>query len=295
MKKALVTGATGFVGSHLVRGLLRNGWKVDIIVRPSSSLSMLADVEEQIGKFVHAGNTREMLDIVAASKPDVVFHVASLVLSRHQPEQVEGLVRSNVLFGTQLLEAMAASGVRKMVNTSTSWEHYEGKVYSPVNLYAATKRAFQDILQYYVEAQGVRAITLKLFDTYGPNDPRPKLLNLLLKAARTGEELALSPGEQKIDLVHVDDVTSAYLVAAGRLLSGNVEGHECYGVYSGKAIRIRELVRLVEKKTGRKLNVRWGGRDYRPREVMEPYYGLNTPPGWSPQHTLEQSVESLVC
>ncbi|WP_287962491.1 NAD-dependent epimerase/dehydratase family protein [Alcanivorax sp.] len=295
MKKALVTGATGFIGSHLVRALLRNGWEVDVIVRPCSSLSMLTDVEARIGTCEHAGDMQGMLDIVTVSKPDVVFHVASLFLSNHQSEQVEELIRSNVLFGTQLLEAMAASGVRKMVNTSTNWEHYEGKDYSPVNLYAATKRAFQDILQYYVEAKGVQAITLKLFDSYGPNDPRPKLLKLLLEAANTGKPLALSPGEQKIDLVHVDDVASAYLVAAERLLSRKVTECECYGVYSGKAVSIRELVRFVEEKTGRTLHVCWGGRGYRSREVMEPYYGLNPPPGWSPKHTLEQGLESLLC
>ncbi|RME61371.1 NAD-dependent epimerase/dehydratase family protein, partial [Candidatus Parcubacteria bacterium] len=159
-----------------------------------------------------------------------------------------------------------------------------------VNLYAATKKAFQDILQFYIEARGLRAITLKLYDTYGANDPRPKLINLLQRAAETGEALALSPGEQKADFVHVDDVVNAYRIAAERLLGGQVAGHEGYGVYTGRPLTIRRLVALMEEKLGRKLNVTWGGRPYRDREVMAPYYGLPTLPGWKPKHALEDSL-----
>lgn len=285
MAKALVTGATGFVGSHLVHGLLRGGWSVDVVVRPSSNLAMLNKIKNKIGIHEHSGDTASFVEIISQSEPAVVFHVASLVLSEHKPEQVESLIQANVLFGTQLLEAMAHAGVHCLVNTSSYWEHYQDREYSPVNLYAATKKAFQDILQFYVEARGIRAITLKLYDTYGRDDPRPKLLNLLLQAAETGEELALSPGEQKIDLVHVDDVVSAYLVAAERLLGDEAKGHDIYGVYSGQSVSIRELVHLVEEKTGKSLNVLWGGRSYRPREVMAPYRGLKALPGWKPSHS----------
>ncbi|RME57509.1 SDR family oxidoreductase, partial [Candidatus Parcubacteria bacterium] len=286
MKKALVTGGTGFVGSHLVHGLLDDGWNADVIVRPSSDLHLLSHVAGKLGIYTFDGQTETMMQLVEKSEPDVVFHVASLFLSEHRPEQVQALIQSNILFGTQLLEAMSKAGVQRLVNTSTSWEHYGNKEYSPVNLYAATKRAFQDILQFYIEARGLRVITLKLYDTYGPDDPRPKLINLLLRAAETGEAVALSPGEQKIDLVHVDDVVSAYQIAAEQLLGGQVAGHEVYGVYTGRPLTIRRLVALMEEKSGRKLNVTWGGRPYRDREVMAPYYGLPTLPGWEPKHAL---------
>ena len=68
---------------------------------------------------------------------------------------------------------MKEVGVKILVNTGTSWQHYENKDYSPVNLYAATKQSFEAILQYYVEVASLKAITLKLFETYGLDDPRP--------------------------------------------------------------------------------------------------------------------------
>lgn len=279
-KRALVTGATGFVGSNLVRGLLNKGWMVDVIVRPSSSLEIFVDVKNNLSIHVFNGEMEQMSEIVLKSSPDVVFHVASMVVGEHESEQVVRIVSSNITFGSQLLEAMSLNGVSKFINTGTYWEHYENKHYSPVNLYAATKHAFQSILQYYVEAKGIKAVTLELFDPYGPNDPRPKLVNLLIRIAETGESLAMSPGEQKIDLVHIDDVVKAYIVVAKRLIDCKVEGHEIYGIGSGQPVTLKDVVAIIERQTGRKLNIEWGKRDYRSREVMLPYNGYDCIPGW---------------
>jgi len=279
-KKAFVTGATGFVGSHLVRVLLEAGWEVSVVVRPSSNLDVLAAVRDEITVHEYSGKIQSLTDAISICKPDVVIHVASLFLSEHQPEQIHALIESNILFGNHLLEAMVASDVKNFINTSTSWEHYENKDYSPVNLYAATKRAFQDIMQFYVEAKGVQAITLKLFDTYGTDDPRPKLMNLLKRIAETGEVLSMSPGDQEVDLVHINDVVKAYLIAAQRLLEGKVQGNEIYGVGTREPISLKELVTLIEEETGRKMNIEWGGREYRNREVMSVWEDYPKLPSW---------------
>src|SRR5450756_2345275 len=210
---ALVTGATGFVGGRLVRRLLVDGWETHAIVRPSSNAAILRDVLGSGNVRVHDGSTVGLIDILRSVHPDIVFHLASLVVGEHSTDDVDPLVQSNILFGVQLLEAMAVAGVSDIVSTGTYWQHYEGREYSPVSLYAATKQAFQDILQFYCEARGLRAVTLELPDTYGPDDKRPKLLSLLDRAARPGETLQMSPGEQLLDMLHVDDVVHGYEVA----------------------------------------------------------------------------------
>ncbi|OGU15855.1 MAG: NAD-dependent dehydratase [Geobacteraceae bacterium GWC2_53_11] len=293
MHKALITGGTGFVGSNLARRLVRDGWQVGIITIPNDNLDQIKDFADQVKLYVHDGSTDRMHAIVAEAQPDVVFHLASLFLSEHTPADITRLVSSNVLFGTQLLEAMAAQGVAKIVNTGTSWQHYENKPYSPVNLYAATKQAFEDILQYYVEARDVQAITLKLFDTYGPNDPRPKLFHLLDKIAREGTTLAMSPGEQMIDLVHIDDIVRAFVMAAERLMAGEASGHEKYGVSSEKPMPLKELVELYGCMIGSQLPIEWGGRPYRDREVMVTCTSLSILAGWSPEIRLEDGIRSV--
>lgn len=292
-RTALVTGVSGFVGSHLARRLLAEGWRVHGVVRPESKVTPLPTAGEGWALHRHDGTTEALVAIMAEVQPTVVFHLASLFLSEHQPRDVVALIQSNVLFGTQVVEAMARQKLRLLVNTGTSWQHYENRAYSPVNLYAATKQAFEAVLQYYVEACGLRVITLKLFDTYGPDDPRPKLMNLLKRVAVENQPLAMSPGEQWIDLVHVEDVVQAFLVAAERLRAGIVEGHERYAVSSGQPLSLRELVRQVEQTLGRALPIVWGERPYRAREVMQPWNGERLP-GWVTEVELRDGLGTTI-
>ena len=283
---ALVTGATGFLGEHLLQRLLVDGWETHAIVRPSSNATTLRDVLGSGNVHEHDGSTSGLINIVGSVCPLAVFHLASAVITDYVAVDVEPLIRSNILFGTQLLEAMAVAGVSVIVNTGTISQHYEGREYSPVYLYAATKQAFQDVLQFYCEARGLHAVTLELPDTYGPGDRRPKLLTLLANAARTGETLALTPGEQFLDLLHVDDVVHGYEVAADGLLTGKFPSPSRYRLSSGSLVRLKDVVELYREVTGHTVSVAWGGRPYRVREVMEPISPIPILPGWVPSKSL---------
>ena len=293
LKKTLVTGATGFTGSNLVKKLVQDDWNTSVIVRAKSSLSLLSDIKEYIKCYEHDGSSENMLDIISEAKPHIVFHLASYVYEGHEMADVTPLINSNILFGTQLLEAMRACNVKYMVNTGTFWQHYENQQYSPVDLYAATKQAFEDIIQYYVEAHEFNVITLELYDTYGPNDPRGKLISLIIEKMNTKEQLDMSPGEQLINLVHINDVVRAYEVAAIRLLSNEVLAHETYVVDSGEPVQLKKLIKKIEQLSGPTLKIKWAGRPYRFREIMSPYKGQRLP-GWEPQLDLDKGLEKLV-
>jgi nucleoside-diphosphate-sugar epimerase len=290
-KVALVTGATGFIGSHLTRRLIMDGWAVHIIVRFDSSLELLQDMRDKIFIHYHDGSTINLMGIVNKSRPDTVFHLASLFLAQHDSGDVEKLIRSNILFGTQLLEAMAVHGVTKLINTGTSWQHYQNCDYNPVCLYAATKQAFEMIIDYYVGVFSFKAISLKLFDTYGPDDPRPKIFNLLKKVEADNVTLEMSPGEQLIDLVYIDDVINAFLLANEQLGKSSLSMHQRYMVSSNNPITLKDLVKKYEDIIGKKLPINWGGRSYRPREVMIPWNNGELLPCWSPVVSLEEGIK----
>jgi nucleoside-diphosphate-sugar epimerase len=266
-RKALITGGTGFVGSHLVRRLVQEGWQINILIRENSIHPVTPEFEQASLHYID-GSTECIVACIEQAMPDVIFHVASHFLAQHESKDVVSLVQSNVLFGNQILEAMKINNIKYLINTGTSWQHYNNDEYNPVCLYAASKQAFESILEFYVQTCDIKAITLKLFDTYGPNDPRSKLLHLLNKAAKSGEVLNMSPGEQLIDMVHIDDVVDAYLIAAKRLIEDNVAQHESYAVSSGNPIPLKELVNLYVTTTGKNININWGARPYRFREVM---------------------------
>jgi nucleoside-diphosphate-sugar epimerase len=294
MKSALVTGGTGFTGSNLIKRLIAENWQVHAIVRPESDYSLLDDCVEQITLHVHDGSTEHLIEIVAISKPDAVFHLAALFLAQHAAGDLVSLISNNITFSTQLAEAMAQNGVTRLINTGTSWQHYENREYAPTCLYAATKQAFETLLQYYVDLKGFEVITLKLFDSYGPKDPRRKLFKLLEAAVGSNVPLLMSPGDQLIDLVHIDDVIAAFIIAAERLMSGNVIGQEQYAVSSANPISLKEVVGIYEGAMNVKLPIKWGGLPYRNREVMVPWSGGKALPGWIPSISLANGIKTLI-
>jgi nucleoside-diphosphate-sugar epimerase len=286
----LVTGATGFVGSQLTRRLVEQRQTVHVVVRPGSELSALADVQDRITVHVHDGSMAGMRDLLADAAPACVFHLASLFISEHTTEDVEPLIESNVRFGAQLLEAMALAGCTRIVNTGTAWQHYLNEPYDPVDLYAATKQAFEDILEFFVRARGFSAVTLKLFDTYGPRDRRRKLLRVLSEVAQSGGTIEMSEGDQMIDLVHVDDVVDAFLIARERVMAAEPATHERFGIGSGAPMTLRELVKRFEQARGVTIDARWSIRPYREREIMTPWNAYERLPGWTPKIAFEEGV-----
>lgn len=289
-KVALITGATGFIGRHLAEALVENGWEVHCLIRENSDLSGISRLKDRLKVHVYDGTLRSLERMFAVARPRTVFHLASLSLASHRAEQIEPLLHSNILLPTQLTEVMIRNECYHIVNTGTFWQHYQDDGYHPVNLYAATKQAFEDILTYYVETSPLRAITLKLYDTYGPQDERKKLFPLLKQLTISHEPLAMSPGQQRIDLVYIDDVVNAFLVAGEHLSSMHPGEAASFAVSSGDPVPLKEVVSLFEEILGRRLPVQWGGRAYRPREVMAPWQSGLSLPGWKALVPLREGI-----
>ncbi len=287
MKKILITGVSGYIGSNLARKLIDNKTEVHALILPDINFEYLEDIKDRIAFHIYNGTTESVFDAVKKSEPDIVYHLASLFLSEHRSDDIINLIKSNVLLGTQMLEAMSKNGIHKIINTGTSWQHYLNQDYNPVNLYAATKQAFEDILRYYTEAGFISAITLHLFDTYGPGDNRPKLFKLLKNAAENNQTLNMSPGEQLIDLVYIDDVVNAFQIAGNYLLQKNDIINTVYGISSGNPIPLKQIVDQFNETYYKKVSVNWGGRPYRKREVMKTWNKYNSLPGWETKTSLK--------
>lgn len=288
----LITGATGYIGSNLARYCLDLGATVSIIIRENSSLDYLEDIKNKLKIHVFDGKIESLEKILKDDNIDVVMHLASLYITEHKSEQVYDLIDSNIKFGAILLEAMKNTNVDMLINTSTTWQHYNNEEYNPVNLYAATKEAFESILKFYVEKDYIREITLEIFDTYGPGDNRGKLLNNLYKFSDETTELAMSEGEQKLDLVFIDDIVDGYIRAFEILKNSSIKSKK-YGLFSNNAISLKDLVSLYEEVKGVKLNIKWGERPYREREVMYPSYMVEKLPEWFSEMHLEEGIKYI--
>lgn len=283
--RILVTGATGFIGTNLTRELKKN-----------NELFILGQFEgdpEKLGLpgIVMTDDIQRLADYIKTNEIEGIIHLASLYLTVHTPEQIKDLVLSNVYFGTAVLEAASLAGtVKWFLNTGSIWQNYnvKGNDYNPVNLYAATKQAFIDMAKYYSDVCGIRFCTLKLCDTYGPNDTRRKIFKLFKDYSESGEVLKMSPGEQLIDLLYITDIVSGFTQLV-HLLSSDIELKDEYVLSSGRQIPLKELANLFIQVSGRKLNIEWGGLPYRKREVMIPWKG-EIVPGWKAQVNVRDGI-----
>lgn len=290
--RILITGATGFIGANLSKRLVENGTEVHALVRGNVTDPWLS--AQLQGAILHPTNcsTECIVRLVKEISPETVFHLAAKASAEHSEHDLDEHIESNFSLTCRLLEGMKQSGSKKLVNAGTFWQRNDRNTYEPYNLYAAMKQASQDLITYYANAANISAISLLLADTYGAGDRRPKIINLLLASLSSSQRLDLTPGQQYLDLVHIDDIVEALLVAQNERCKE--PGHRVRSVCSSSPIRLIELATLIEELSGVTLNVRWGAKPYRARETMNPRAIADILEGWSPKRRLEDELRRLL-
>ena len=153
----LVTGASGFIGKHLIRELIQKEHNVFCTLLPGEDNPFGENVSSIV---VNPENLNDVIEFLKKNEIDGIIHLASVFLSAHMIDDVNSLVDSNVKFGTAVLECAYQAEVKWFVNTGTFWQNYQDMEYSPVNLYAATKQAFEDIARYYTETDKIKFVTI---------------------------------------------------------------------------------------------------------------------------------------
>lgn len=277
--RILVTGATGFIGGHLAAFLGAQGHRVYAIHRPSSAIP---------GSWKRLGIVPLLVDegadirrAVAVAAPDTVYHLAAAQDRGTAPDQIDRLIAANVTLGTQLLEALA--GTSAVVVGASSYFQYRDGVATPHSLYAATKQAMTEIGRYYADLRGVRLRQAVLYDTYGPGDLRDKLIPSLLRAAREDRVIAVGPLEQRLNLLHVDDVVRGLM----RVGLGPDVGTT--SVRAATTVSVGEIVSTLERVVGRRIRVMLD----RDRSVSDQALLAGewpVPSDWAPSVSLESGL-----
>lgn len=291
MKTVLITGITGYIGSHLAKALLAD-YEVCGLIREPLRREYIADFQDVLRLLPVDGSYESIYRAVQTIQPDLVYHLAAYYTGAHGGQETPKLIEANITFGAYLLEAMSACGVPALVYATTYMTHYQGAEYCPVNLYAATKQAFSDLLAYYTDAGLMRAATLVISDTYGPEDHRPKILNVVKRAVKTGERVAFSSGNIPYDVVHIDDAVSAFRLTGERLLQGEFR-NDIFQVVPDAPLSLRETVELMLKVNHLTLNAGWGKRPPAEREMSELIRLYPTPPEWMPKVPLAEGLRNL--
>jgi CDP-paratose synthetase len=199
---------------------------------------------------------------------------------------------ANITFGVQLCEALAGLGGGRLINAGSYWEYGSEGGYDPNTLYAASKRAFQDILVYFERKRGLDSATLVLFDVYGPGDWRPKMLPELLRSFMAGKSLDLTAGEQVMDMLHVEDAAAGFLVAADHLVPNS--GHTVYALTGRQRYTLREIVGMIGEELGSPPRITFGAKNYPSHQIFAPVADLPVLPGWTPRIELRKGLRQMI-
>jgi len=278
IKKAVITGGNGFVGSSLVARLVKMGVEVHALANENHQKLDALLPPNQIHELLTGAQSAA--EVVLKVEPDSIFHLAAVYAEPTSVDSALSMIQGNFTLGTCLLHASTEIANRPVfVNTGTYWQFDEQGKYEPNTLYAATKQAFQDILVFYHRRMGVRSTSLALYDTFGPQDDRGKLWQKLTTSP-TGSKISLSSGVQRLQLVHIDDVIDAFIHAT-QLLRTNSEVEEIYAVRGEEFLTLRDFVEEYNRRTGNGLTLGWGEHPAWEGQIFSPWRG-NCLPGWTP-------------
>ncbi len=274
--RALVTGATGFIGSHLVRRLVAKGVEVHVMVRPSSDPWRLNDVWYRL--HVHKGDLRSFEDvhrIVRAVEPDTIFHLGSYVNVKRSLDDVDE-INDVIIRGTMnLVRATLRSAPQALfINTGTCEEYGDGPVPfredqlpQPVSPYSAAKTATTFFVLMASKTLGLRGVTVRPFLTYGPAQQPLRLIPQAILAGLLKREFKMTRGEQTREFNYVGDIVEGYLQVARH---PDVAG-EILNLGNGHEIQIRDVVRLIFDLMGHPIEPQIGALPYRPGETWHFY------------------------
>lgn len=249
--RVLLTGATGFIGSHVARELRGRGHEVHALVRPGSDRRRIRDLESSI-RF-YEGQIGDL-----PMDPDIAIHLAWYAIPGKYLEAQENkdLVAQSRWFLDRLKCRVVFAGTCFEYDKSDAPLREDAPT-APMTLYARCK----DALRQDVEKRP-NSVWMRFFPLFGPWEDERRLIPSVIQSVLRHEDAQISPGEQRWDFLYVEDVASAVCAVAESSLEG------CVNIGSGEAPSVREIATRIGELAGRPDLIRLGARSYRPGEPM---------------------------
>lgn len=289
--KILLTGATGFLGSNILRTLIENNYEVVILKRSFSSLN---NIEHLINRFVSYNVDEININEVFQTEKniDTVIHCATNYGRNN--ESTSAVLQCNLVFPLEVLETSAKNRVKLFISTDTSLSKLD-TVQGYMQNYILSKKQFLDWGRLYSVTNGFTFVNLVLEHMYGPGDDPSKFIAYLIHSFKQDvNEIDLTEGEQFRDFVYIDDVVNVYLTIIRKV--DMLSGYSEYEVGSGSAVKIKELVELTKELIQSTTKLNFGKIKYRDNEVMfsEAEITSLNKLGWKPIYDLRSGLEKYI-
>jgi CDP-abequose synthase len=280
----LLTGATGFIGSKILEEIqLKN--KVYIIQRIKSKKKIKRTKNIKILNF---NDYNTLSNKLKKLKIDVIIHCATHYKKDHIFKDIHKFVDSNILLGNVILENIKILNAKQFINLSTTWEDDNNIINNPKNLYAAYKKSFGCIIQFYKKKlPKTKFINLMIPDTFGENDHRNKLINTIRQNHQNKKISKIVSKKLYVNLLHVDDITNAIkIILKDKIKSGK------YILKNSNFINIYKLIKYInkDKKNIDKIKVKWLSNRLIKNKISK-YKKLKS---WNPKKSNINNIKDLI-
>lgn len=301
-RRVLVTGATGFVGSHVVRQLLASGAHVTAMsssvstTDPARLVDVISDIEMVGGDVCDVSS---LTQVVAVSRPEFVAHLAAFTHVGRSFYRVDDNIQTNVQGTVNLLQALHGEFERLAyvgsgdVYGDVEAPFHEDQPVAPVSPYAVSKYAAERFCRMFHQAYDWPIVCLRPFNTFGPWQSVDRIVPELIVAGIEGRSLPMTGGEQTREFTHVDDVARAIVTS---LLAPGVDG-AVLNVCRGEEVSMRALALRIADLVGGSIEPDFGALEYRPNEIWRMVGDggrARQMLGWEPLYTLDVGLAHTV-
>jgi CDP-paratose synthetase len=285
MKKTiLMSGATGFLGSNILKILLKRNYKVVILKRSFSDVWRIKDIIKEV-KYFNLGEI-SIEDIFQNVDVDIILHCATNY-GRGETD-LFNVIEANLLMPLRLLEIGKKNGVKCFINTDTILD-------KRVNYYSLSKSQFKSWLE--MNSDNLICINVLLEHFYGPFDDKTKFVSLVVdKLLSDAERIDFTKGEQKRDFIYIDDVVGAFSKILDNAFNLK-KGFYNYEIGTNDPVEIKQFVKMIQKISGNsKTKLNFGAIPYRKNEVMVSKVDVTeiTKLGWKPRYSLKEGLAETI-
>jgi UDP-glucose 4-epimerase len=301
-KRVVVTGATGFLGGHVLDELLAAGATV-IAVADRSRTARRSEHPAQSIETLWFDRPDQLAESVQSAKPDYVVHLHAAVTTDRSAAAVRSTLETNLLPSLDLMMACAEMQVKRLILIGSGEEFGpvtgpfdENTAPDPASPYGASKAAVTAYARMFHRAFQLPVVVLRPSVVYGPFQAPRMLIPQVLQSLFEGKEVAVTEGRQTRDFIHVKDLAKGVVRA---LVSEGVEGRS-FNLASGEVVTVRDCLERIERITGRHGLIRYGALPYKTGEIFsyepiaEPTFSaLNWRPALSLEEGLTKTWESI--
>ncbi len=307
-KKVLVTGAGGFIGSHLVESLIKEGSTIRAFIRYNSrgDIGFLKELspEQKDAIDIYYGDLEDQKTVEDAMKNiQIVFHLAALVGIPYSYKHPSEVFMTNALGSLNILSSARMHGVEKIVQTSTS-EVYGSALYVPIDEkhplqpqspYSATKIAAESLAMSFFYTYNTPVAIVRPFNTYGPRQSARAVIPTIITQALTQDYIKLGNLDTLRDFNYVKDTVSGFIqMAKSEKSIGKI-----INIGSGRSVFIGDLVDIVLKIIGKNIAIHVDSQRIRPvkSEVMRLCADTKLAEkllNWKPQYDLTTGLSQTI-